>query len=537
MGASLGTTIAIRRLVPEPPGVGRVVWWIGLVLSAVWVAIIVERVARRALPLVTLLKLGMLFPDRAPSRFAIAREAGSIRRLEERLAGLDADPSAADEASSARIILALTVALQNHDRKTRGHAERVRVFTDLLAEELRLPDEDRYRLRWAALLHDIGKLSVKARILNKPGTLDAREWDEIRKHPAEGARIAGSLLEWLGPWGLAISQHHERIDGTGYPGRIPGHEIALAARVVSVADAYDTMTAARTYRKPIAVRAARQELADCAGTQFDREIVRAFFAISLPKLLWKTGPVSLLFHLPHLHELEAIGRQSLAAAGHSVTAATVAASVTVMTVGAPLSASASEPVRGEPAVSIELASLRRASETEPQQLAADEDQASVGVVTSGSAVELASSAESVAGVEGTRGGSDVEPPVVGDGGDDHEDGDDDQGVEDNAGGGGSHGQSGEAPGNGRSGDDNGRSGDDHGQSGDDHGQSGDDHGQSGDDHGQSGDDHGNDGDPPGQDEEPPGQDGDPPGNDGDPPGQEDEPPGQSGDEHGQDGRP
>ena len=356
IGTSIAATVALRRLVPEPHSLaGRVAWWAALAIVAVGVALVVERLARRLLPLVALLKLGMLFPDQAPSRFAVARQAGSTQRLEEHLEMLQEDPNSADESTIAKTILALTVALQSHDRHTRGHAERVRVFTDLLAEELKLPGDERYRLRWAALLHDIGKLRVKARILNKPGGLDENEWEAIRRHPAEGARIAGSLMAWLGPWGDAIAQHHERYDGRGYPRHLSGERISLAARIVSLADAYDTMTAARSYRKPMAVRAARQELAECSGVQFDPRIVRAFFQISLPRLLWRTGPLSFVFHLPYLQQLEAIGRQSIAAAGQTATVATVA-SVTAVSLSPPATPSERAPV-SDRSVSIELASV------------------------------------------------------------------------------------------------------------------------------------------------------------------------------------
>src|SRR5439155_7861557 len=110
------------------------------------------------------------------------------RRRGRGLARLGADPDAEPEALPAGGILALAMAIQSHDRQTRGHSERVRVFTDLLAEEMKLSSEDRDRLRWASLLHDVGKLTVAARILNKPGKLDDHEWEVIRGHPAEGAR-------------------------------------------------------------------------------------------------------------------------------------------------------------------------------------------------------------------------------------------------------------------------------------------------------------------------------------------------------------
>ena len=274
------------------------VWAAGVLACALLIAVGVERAARRLLPLVTLLKLSMLFPDQAPTRFTVARTAGSVRRLEARLAETQDDSAAREEARTAETILSLSVALQSHDRRTRGHAERVRVFTDLLGEELQLSEADRYRLRWAALMHDIGKLTIAPKILNKPGALDEHEWRLMKGHPVEGARIAEPILGWLGPWANAIVEHHERFDGKGYPNGLAGGSISLGGRIVSVADAYDTMTAARSYKKPMAVWAARRELADCAGGQFDPEIVRAFLSISLPKLLWRTGPVTLVVQLP-----------------------------------------------------------------------------------------------------------------------------------------------------------------------------------------------------------------------------------------------
>ena len=153
--------------------------------------------------------------------------------------------------------------------RTRGHSERVRVFTDVLAAELHLSQGARDRLRWASLLHDLGKIGVPATVLNKPAALEAVEWDMIRQHPDQGAVLAGPLLEWLGEWGTAISQHHERFDGTGYPRGLAGHEISQAGRIVAVADVFEVMTAARSYKRPMSVAAARRQLADSAGTQLD----------------------------------------------------------------------------------------------------------------------------------------------------------------------------------------------------------------------------------------------------------------------------
>src|SRR5438128_4770372 len=353
---ALAVTFLVHPLVPMPKTwPGRALWWFGLLGLGLLVATIVERLGRRVLPLVMLLKLAMLFPDRAPSRFAVAREAGSVRRLRSRLAALDADPDAEQEALSAERILALAMAIQSHDRQTRGHSERVRVFTDLLAEEMKLPPEDRDRLRWAALLHDIGKLTVAGKILNKPGKLDEHEWEVIRGHPAEGARIAGPLLDWLGPWAGAIAEHHERFDGKGYPAGIATQQISLGGRIVAVADCYDTMTAARSYKKPMAVAAARAELARCAGSQFDPTAVRAFLGISIPRLLWKTGPLSFLVQLPFLWRLQQIAEQGLAVAAQGVTAATVAAGVAAMTATGPAAASPAPPAPRNPIAVVTVA--------------------------------------------------------------------------------------------------------------------------------------------------------------------------------------
>ena len=344
--ASLGVITIIRRLVPSPHGPWWFGWALGLLTCALVVALGVERAARRLLPLITLLKLSMLFPDQAPTRFSIARTAGSVRKLESRLVEVQDDTASCEESRTAATILSLSVALQSHDRRTRGHAERVRVFTDLLGEELQLPEEDRYRLRWAALMHDIGKLTISPTILNKPGALDDHEWRLMKGHPIEGAKIAAPILGWLGPWGEAIVEHHERFDGKGYPNGHAGGAISLGGRIVSIADSYDTMTAARSYKKPMAVWAARRELADCAGGQFDPEIVRAFLSISLPKLLWRTGPASLIVQLPFLGRLQQVGLQSVTAMTQGVAAATVAAGVTAMIVTGPTGASAQGQHRG-----------------------------------------------------------------------------------------------------------------------------------------------------------------------------------------------
>ena len=204
-------------------------------------------------------------------------------------------------------ILALVTALSSHDRRTRGHSERVRAYTDLIADELRLPQADRDRLRWSALLHDVGKLIVHVDILNKAGTPTEAEWEVIRRHPQEGRRLIEPLMEWLGEWGHAVEQHHENFDGTGYPFGLVGDQISFGARIVSVADAFEVMTAARSYKSPMSPAAAREELTRCAGTQFDPAIVRAFLDISVGRQRWIIGPLAWLFDVPIVSQVGNLG--------------------------------------------------------------------------------------------------------------------------------------------------------------------------------------------------------------------------------------
>jgi putative nucleotidyltransferase with HDIG domain len=323
--ASVLAAAALSRTVQRPSSLaGAVGWWVMLIVVSTLVIAVVDRAARRLLPLAALLRLCMVFPDHAPSRFSVAFKAGTTRNLREKLA-LAREQGVADEpARAAERILVLVAAMNMHHRATRGHSERVRAFNDLIAEELRLPEADRDRLRWAALLHDVGKLEVPTRILDKPGKPTEAEWVTLRRHPEDGARMVAPLRDWLGPWAVAIEAHHERWDGAGYPRGLAGQEIGLAARIVAVADVFEVMTAPRAYRRPVKAEAARAELARCAGSQLDPAVVRAFLNVSLGRLRVAMGPLSWLAQLPFVGALPRL--EGVAAAGRSV--ATVAGTAT-----------------------------------------------------------------------------------------------------------------------------------------------------------------------------------------------------------------
>jgi hypothetical protein len=165
---------------------------------------------------------------------------------------------------------------------------------------MRLGRRDRELLRWAALLHDVGKLKVPAPTLERTGLLTDADWHELRRHPVEGARLIAPLRAWLGPWSSTVVQHHERWDGTGYPGGLAGIHISLGARIVAVADAFETMTAASSGARPAVAAEAREELTRCAGRQFDPVVVRAFLRISIGRLRWVMGPMAWLAEQPFL---------------------------------------------------------------------------------------------------------------------------------------------------------------------------------------------------------------------------------------------
>ncbi len=151
---------------------------------------------------------------------------------------------------------------------TKGHSERVTLFTDLIAEELGFTAERRRWLKRAALLHDIGKLGVSNTILDKPGKLDAEEWVAMKLHAAHTETILSRISAFKELASIA-SAHHERLDGNGYPKGLKGDEITLESRILAVADIFDALTADRPYRAAMPVSKALSILAEDAGTAVD----------------------------------------------------------------------------------------------------------------------------------------------------------------------------------------------------------------------------------------------------------------------------
>ena len=269
--------------------------------------VVTERVSRRLLPLAMLLKLSLVFPDRAPYRFSVALRSTSVKKLQQwaQDARVDDGPAALAEK-----VVTLATALNNHDRRTRGHSDRSRAMAELIATEMGLSDEEISEVRWGAFLHDIGKILVPAALLNKPGKPTNSEWETLKRHPGAGGELVEPLRAFLRSGVEAVSGHHENFDGSGYPKGLIGHEIALAARIVSVADSFEVMTAVRAYKKPMKSSEAREELARNSGTQFDPAVVRALLNVSLGKLHWTLGLAAWAAEVPFLTVIPRVAAQA-----------------------------------------------------------------------------------------------------------------------------------------------------------------------------------------------------------------------------------
>ena len=308
---SLASVAGVSRLVPAPssgaagPALLRLC---GLVVVACAVAYGVERAVRRLTPLVMLLRMSLLFPGRAPSRFRLARKACSTD------VGAALDPRAGDDAAAvAERVVALLAALSAHDRHTRGHSQRVQVLAEMLARELGVSRADRGRLRWAALLHDIGKLSVSAALLTKPAAPDDDEWAPAARAPRRGRQAVRSAAGLAGRVGRrdraaprALRRHRLLTRAVRY-GDLYGRPAGLPGRRVRDDDRRATVQAAARDTR----RAGRA--GQVRGEPLRRRHGAPFLAISLPRLLWASGPVSFLVQLPFLPLIQAGTRTASAA--------------------------------------------------------------------------------------------------------------------------------------------------------------------------------------------------------------------------------
>ncbi len=182
--------------------------------------------------------------------------------------------------ASLTVTQALAAALEAKDSYTRGHSDRVAAYAVKVARELNLSEEATETLRYAAEMHDIGKIGISENLLNKPGSLTDSELAEVRKHALIGADMV-QKIQFLKGVSDVIRYHHEWYDGSsGYPRERSGEEIPLGARILMVCDSFDAMTSDRPYRDGLDQQEAVRRLKDGAGKQFDPQVVSAFLRVS-----------------------------------------------------------------------------------------------------------------------------------------------------------------------------------------------------------------------------------------------------------------
>lgn len=178
------------------------------------------------------------------------------------------------------MVTSLAGAIDAKDPYTKGHSTSVSRYSEALARALRLPEQEVERIKIGALLHDVGKIGIPESVLKKPGKLDDDEWEIMKQHPTIGAEKVLAPNEALRDLIPIVKYHHERLDGKGYPEHLKGDEIPLAARIVSVADAYHALVSDRPYRKGMPIEKACAILKEGAGTQWDSDLVRQFISIA-----------------------------------------------------------------------------------------------------------------------------------------------------------------------------------------------------------------------------------------------------------------
>ncbi|OGO04124.1 MAG: hypothetical protein A2Y60_04250 [Chloroflexi bacterium RBG_13_54_9] len=194
----------------------------------------------------------------------------SIRDITERKQVEDALKNAVLETLEA-----LSQVVEANDPYTAGHSTRVTELAVAIAKEMTLDEDQLDILRIAGPLHDVGKVGIPGSVLNKPTKLTQAEWWMVRSHPLVSAQTADRVAAFKKAVPV-IRHHHEHWDGSGYPDGLKGKDIPLLARILTVADGFEAMTSERPYRRALTEEEARSELENCAGTQWDPEVVRVF---------------------------------------------------------------------------------------------------------------------------------------------------------------------------------------------------------------------------------------------------------------------
>jgi putative nucleotidyltransferase with HDIG domain len=201
----------------------------------------------------------------------VQRQNGQLREINLRLEEMVRHRTQA-------LLEGLIAALDYRDAETQWHSRRVSLYARRLAQQLGIAEPDLTVIEHGALLHDIGKIGVRDRVLLKPGPLTSEEWTEMRRHPELGWALL-QRVDYLRPASAIVLQHQEKWDGSGYPKALRGDDIVIGARIFHVVDTLDAITSDRPYRRSRPFQEAEEEIVRCRGTQFDPRIVDAFLAV------------------------------------------------------------------------------------------------------------------------------------------------------------------------------------------------------------------------------------------------------------------
>lgn len=231
----------------------------------------------------------MLPPNEIDVRHALNRARTYLQLLQQnndfhRIGAMKAEVHALKKALSHMqesyytTLEALVAALDAREHETANHSKRVSAYALLLAQCMKLPQDQLEDISLGSLLHDIGKIGVPDAVLLKPAALDQAEWVEMKRHPGVGFRILKDIKKLTDASQIVLS-HQEKYDGSGYPRRLTKDKITIGARIFSVVDAFDAITSDRPYRKATSIESAKYEIAKYAGTQFDPDIVGVFLDV------------------------------------------------------------------------------------------------------------------------------------------------------------------------------------------------------------------------------------------------------------------
>jgi len=224
---------------------------------------------------VTLKRLFSTGPDAFEEIYQRLRQFSDSLPAAEVSGGANVEGAHSLPQSILDTVTSLAYAIDAKDQYTQGHSQKVSAYAALLAEAIGMSDAEVEEIRLGAVLHDVGKVGIPEQILNKSGPLNLEEWEIMKTHVNYGAR----LLEPLSPLARIremVLHHHEFFDGSGYPEATAGEKIPIGARIITIADSYDTITSDRSYKKGRTAEEALTELERCANTQFDPELIAAF---------------------------------------------------------------------------------------------------------------------------------------------------------------------------------------------------------------------------------------------------------------------